>query len=268
MKKFVGLLLLGFLMLSQTMFAQDKLYLVFEFMRVDGEQGSAYTETENYWEKIQQELANNGDILGWDVWYLQPGGEDQGYQYLVVTLFDDPVKMMEGASWDVLMTAAKKAYPDMSEEAITAKINHAAETRDLAVNLYLERIATTSGDFNMDISTVCSVDMMKAKTGKTDEYEKAEQKVFQPRHQKLVDAGQKGSWGLMRVILPYGSDRYASHITANMYTGYEQFFASQAYEIGEATEEETKAIQDGLQTRDLRYVYMATLLKKVRKAAE
>ena len=32
--------------------AQDKLYLMFEFMKVDNEQEASYAETEAFWEKI------------------------------------------------------------------------------------------------------------------------------------------------------------------------------------------------------------------------
>ena len=47
------------------------------------------------------------------LWRLQPGGEDQHFQYLTVNLYDDPVKMMSGAGdFDA---AVKAAYPDMSE---------------------------------------------------------------------------------------------------------------------------------------------------------
>ena len=77
--------------------AQEKLFLVFEFMRVDNEQELIYMETEDFWKKIHEQRVKNGDIFGWDLWRLQPGGEDQGYQYLTVNLYDDKVKMMSGA---------------------------------------------------------------------------------------------------------------------------------------------------------------------------
>jgi hypothetical protein len=43
-------------------------------------------------EKIHDQRVKNGNIIGWDLWSLQPGGEDQGYQYLTVQIFTDPVK--------------------------------------------------------------------------------------------------------------------------------------------------------------------------------
>ena len=80
-------------------------------MKVDNEQEAAYAETEAFWEKIHQQRAKNGDIIGWDLWALQPGGEDQGFQYMTVNLYNDPVKMMSGGDGDTFMASAKAAYP-------------------------------------------------------------------------------------------------------------------------------------------------------------
>ena len=267
MKRLLSLFFMTTLLLCQTSIAQDKHYMINEYMRVDEEQANDYWETETFWEKIHQQAAINGDIQGWDLWSLQPGGEDQGFQYLTVTLFDNPVAMMTGVSWEKLLANAKKAYPEMSEDEITAKINNASKTRDLAVRVYYERIANTSGDFEMKVGTVASFDIMKVDMGKYSDYEKAEKEIFQPSHQKMVDAGQKGSWGLFRVISPIGSEVYASHMTVNMYSGYEQYFNPPEYDFGTPTEEERAAVQEGFKTRDMKWVYMATLQKKVRKPA-
>ena len=109
--------------------AQEKLYLVFEFMKVDNEQEAAYSETESFWEKIQEQRVKAGDIIGWDLWSLQPGGEMQGFQYLTVSLYNDPVKMVDGSSWSHLEDRAKAAYPNMTEADLMAKINGSSKTR-------------------------------------------------------------------------------------------------------------------------------------------
>ena len=61
--------------------AQEKPYLVFEFIKVDNEQESDYFETENLWQRLHEACVKNGNIIGWDLWSLRPGGEDQGFQY-------------------------------------------------------------------------------------------------------------------------------------------------------------------------------------------
>lgn len=71
-------LLLATMLLGTTLSGQDssdKLYLIFELMHVDNEQEAAYAETENFWEKIHEQRVQRGDIVGWDLWSLLPGGK-------------------------------------------------------------------------------------------------------------------------------------------------------------------------------------------------
>lgn len=237
----------------------DNLYLIFELMKVDNEQESAYAETEVFWKKIHQERVKSGDIIGWDLWSLRPGGEHQGYQYMTVTLFDNPVKMMSGSD---LMTHARNAYPDMSEEELTEQLNNSAKTRDLAVRLYLEQIATTEGDFEMKPGMVASMDLMKVDLGSYGDYESAEMEIFQPYHQERVDAGELGSWGLIRCISPIGSETFASHITVNMYEGWEHALSATFNPADSFSEE--MLVNAGIQTRDMKWVYMMELEEMVR----
>ncbi len=263
MKKLFLLLLLSFFIVEYSP-AQEKLYLIFDFMKVDNEQEAAYAETEAFWEKIHQQRANNGDIIGWDLWALQPGGEDQGFQYMTVNLYNDPVKMMSGGDGDAFMASAKAAYPNMSEADLNEKISNSSKTRDLAVRIYLEQIDGTDGEFDMPLGTVASVDLMKASFDNYAKYEKAESEAFKPMHQKQVNDGRKGSWGLLRVISPIGSDAYTSHLTVNMYKDYQQYFMDGG-DGPELTDAQNKLIEEMPELRDMKYVYMATLIRKARK---
>ena len=262
MKKILALLVI--MLLSNSIFAQDDLFLVFELMKVDNEQEQSYWETENFWEKIHQERVNSGDIVGWDLWQLSPGGETQGFQYMTVTLFNTAKGMFEGGNF---MENVKKAYPDLSEEDLTKKFNHTAKSRDLAVRIYLEQVATTTNEsFDMPLGSVAFINYMKVEMGKYGAYEKAETEVFQPMHQKAVDNGSRSAWGLLRFMLPYGSDVYASHITYDMYKDLDQAMSDRTGggDWDELTEAQQKAVQDGIATRDLKSGIMGTLVKKVR----
>jgi len=134
------LILFALLMVSNLTIAQEKLYLVFEFMKVDNEQEMEYNATEEFWEKIQVQRIKAGDIMGWDLWALSPEGEQQGFQYVTVTVFNDPVKMMDGSSWSQLLDRAKAAYPKMAEADINKKIQHSSATRDLAVRILRKKL--------------------------------------------------------------------------------------------------------------------------------
>lgn len=250
------------LLLSNNSFAQDKNYLIFEFMKVDNEQEAAYMETETFWEKIHEQRVINGDILGWDLWRLQPGGEDQRYQYLTVNIYNDPVKMMSNAG--DFEAALKAAYPEMSEDERNENFENTTQSRDLAVRAYLEQIAGTEDDFEMPLGTVAAVNMLEVSNGDYETYEKNESEMFLPMHQKQVDEGNMANWGLLRYMLPVGTDVYATHITVDMYRDYDQIFNSQAGEGSAQTETQTQQIQEALGSRDLKFRYMGTLIKKVR----
>lgn len=255
------MMIIAMLLFSNYGIAQDKLYLVFEFMRVDNTQATAYAETESFWEKIHEQRVKNGNIMGWDLWELGPGGEDQNFQYLTVTLFNDPVKMFEGGGF---AEALKAAYPDMPEAELTKKFNETSQSRDLAVRLFLEEIATTSPEFEMPIGTIAQIDFMKAALENYSKYEKAEIDVFKPLHQKAVDDGQKQSWGLLRFMSPIGSATYASHLTVSMFSDYKQALNQYINFNDGTTPAQTKAMQEGMAARDMKYVHMARLIRKVR----
>ncbi|MDO9274480.1 MAG: hypothetical protein Q7T92_02905 [Lutibacter sp.] len=256
------LMLIAIILMGNTVVAQNKLYLIFEFMKVDNEQETAYWETETFWEKIQEQRTKNGDIIGWDLWSLQPGGEEQGFQYLTVTLYNDPVKMMSGAG--NFEANLKAAYPKMTEDELTKKFMGTAKSRDLAHRIYLEQIAATKDNFQMPLGTIAGINLMKVTDENYEKYEKFEKEIFQPMAQKEVDAGARGNWGLMRYMLPTGSDVYATHITADMYKDYNQLFNGGAVDDPKLSETQIKKIQEGIATRDLKYKYVGTLVKKVR----
>lgn len=256
-----GLSLILMLLFFWSSSAQEEIYLTFEFMKVDNDQESFYFETEEFWEKIHEQRVASGDITGWDLWQLLPGGEDQGYQYLTVTVFDDPLKMMQAG--DGILESAKMAYPDLSDEELDKRLNMAGGSRDLAVRLFLNVIESTEDDFQMKPGMIASLDLMKAKNGQYEAYEKAESNTFKPWHQKYIDGGVKGNWQVLRVLIPQGTDVYTSHITVNMYDDWGQYIKSQSFDGG-MTSAIQNEMQKGLETRDMKWVYLATLLKMVR----
>ena len=247
--------------LGYSAMAQDKLYYVLEFMKVAEINETAYLETESFWEKIHQERIKNGKVLGWELWKLKSNDEDLSYQYLTISIYKDPATML--AEWGDVIELAKKAFPKLSDEEIRKRMDLTARSRELAVRYYLERIDKTDDNFEMPVGTIATLSMMKVELENFSKYEKAESEIFKPLHQIEIDNDQRASWNLNRFISPVGSDTYASHITMNIYKDFNQFFSTPAEEAPENTEEEQKAIDDGIALRKMKYVHMATLLKKI-----
>jgi len=248
--------------LSFSATAQDKLYYVLEFMKVDEQNESAYLETESFWEKIHKERIKNNDIVGWDLWKLKSNDKDLSYQYLTINIYNDPAKML--SEWGDMNALAKKAFPNLSDEEISKSMDRTARSRDLAVRYYLERIDKTDDDYEIPVGTIATLSMMKVDLENFSKYEKAESEIFKPMHQREIDNKQRESWNLNRFISPVGSDTYASHITMNIYKDFNQFFSSSSEDEPEITEAEQKSIDDGIALRKMKYVHMATLLKKER----
>lgn len=263
MKYIFSIILAGILLYSGFSTAQnqepgDRLFVVLELMKVDNSQESAYAETENFWEKIHQERIKAGDIVGWDLWSLRPGGEHQGYQYMTATLYDDPVKMMEGGD---ILAALQNAYPKMSDKERNKKFEQTVDSRDLGSRMYMEVIARTEDDFEMKPGMVASMELMKADLESYAAYETAEMDVFQPYQQERVARGNLGSWVLLRSISPIGDDAYASHVTTNMYEGWEHAMSAEFQPVGSASQE---VVDAGLKTRDFKLGYLMVLEKIVR----
>ena len=249
------------LMCFFSLVCSQELFVTFEFMKVEDENLMEYLALEEFWSKIHQEGINEGAYTGWDLWSLNPGGQEQGAQFLVVTVYDDMKKMLRGSSMDQIFARAKKAYPDMSEDQVMEKTMSGADSRTRAVILHSAVIDGTSAEFDMPLGTFATVGMMKANNN--DAYVKAEREVFKPIHQKSVDAGNKGSWSLARIISPAGTEAYASHFTVNMYKDLDQYMAESATGIGNYITD-WDAVNKGLETREMRWVYMATLERKLR----
>ena len=106
MKKIV--MLIAIILLTSSAFAQDKLYYVLEFMKVDDKDEAAYLETESFWEKIHEQRIKKGDLIEWDLWKLKSNDEEQSYQYLTINVYDDPAKML--GEWGDMNALAKKSF--------------------------------------------------------------------------------------------------------------------------------------------------------------
>lgn len=249
--------------LSGSLYAEGaELFLVFDFMKVEEGKYDAYLETEEFWSGIHKQRVLADEMVGWDLWALQPAGSEQGAQFLTVNLYDNLETMMQGVSVESLRAHAVKAYPDLSAEEIAARLDATADNRELGWQVYLKEIDTTTGGPEMKVGTVALITAMKAKE---QGYERAESEIFKPWHQRMVDEGAKSSWGLLRVLFPAGDDRYASHIVYSMFEDVAQYVKARDYEGPESDLLTDLSVQKGLETRDLRKVTFATLIKMVRK---
>jgi hypothetical protein len=263
--KRISLLALVFLTIFLRVHAQDsnpqKLYLLMEFMHVSDANGSNYMDVEQFWSGIHKQRVADKKIVGWDLWSLSPSGSNQGAQYMTVTLFSSLKDMLEAATSMDAMGYAKKAYPKKSEKELTDMFDKTGKSRDRADQVFFEQVDMTKGDFTMKVGTIATMDVMKQKE---ENYEKAESDIFKPWHQSLVDAGKKGSWQILRAILPSGSDSYGTHLTVSMYKDADQLASFMQSSGGEMDLKTQLAVNEGLKTREWKQMKVGTLLMMVR----
>lgn len=242
--------------------AQQEKFLVFEFMKVADNQDANYWETETFWEKIHAERVKTGEIKGWDLWSLKPGGAEQGYQYVTVTVYDNAVSAMgAGDIWE----AAKTAYPLIADLDLDSIIQQGLTSRELSKRLFMTNIAKTKDNFAMELGSVIRMNFMDAVAGKYKEYEKAEMELFLPMHQQTVDDGIMSHWSLARILMPSGSKAKTTHLTFDMFKNFKHYFDSYGAVEVKGMDPKTQAkVDNALQTRDLNWTYVAILVKTVK----
>ncbi|SNS15454.1 hypothetical protein SAMN06295967_10496 [Belliella buryatensis] len=258
------LMLLLLALLSGSIWAQETRYLVFEFFKVESSEMYDFIEHKDFMEKVYQSAINDKKISGWDFWSLQSGADSGEFQYITITYYDNPVAMMSGLNEEDLVKYAMIAYPHLNAKAVKDKFLLANRAFDLKQRSYMQQIANSKDSFKMKRGVLASFDLMKAAEGQFQEYERAEKEVFLPIHQSRIEKGLMGSWVLLRTALPFGSEAKSTHLTMNMYKDYVQFFNAQEYEDMDSTADQRVKIEQGLKSRDQKWVYLATLEGTVR----
>ena len=264
MKKII--LFVAVILFGSNAIAQRKAYLLFEFMKVAPQQESTYLETESFWKKIHDQRVESGEILGWQLWRLQPGGENQNYQYVTVQFFDDPIKMFQDGGGESFLTIAQKAFPTMSPADLLAKRTESLKSRDLVETLYLEQIDQTKGQFDVSLGAVMGINFMKVNPNNYAKYENGESKIFKPEWQNRVDAGRAGSWSLLKVITPKGNalNSRISHVSLDKFKDFNQLYGSPNNYNTIRTQADQNAWQEALTIREINS-YRAVLIQKTAK---
>jgi len=236
-------------------------YLLFEFMQVPTDKGQDYRQVEDFWSGIHKQRVADKSIIGWDLWALTPSGTKQGSQYLTVTIFASLKDMLQAIGSVDVMGYAKKAYPKLTDKDFTAMMDKTGKSRDMAHQVLFKGIYETKDEFKMKIGTYVTLDIMKQLD---NSYEKVESEIFKPWHQQMVEDGKKEHWGLMKAILPAGSEAYATHIAYSFYKDADHLAAFMEGSYGDMDTKTSLAVQEGLKTREWKEKKIGKLVMMVR----
>jgi hypothetical protein len=264
MKKII--LFAAVILFGSNVIAQRKTYLLFEFMKVAPQQESVYLETESFWEKIHDQRVKSGEILGWQLWRLQPGGENQDYQYVTVQVFDNPIKMFQDGGGESYLTIAKRAFPTVSDADLLLKRTESLKSRDLVETFYLAQIDQTKGQFDVSLGAVMGINFMKVNPNNYVKYENGESKIFKPEWQNRVDEGRTGSWSLLKVITPKGNtlNSEISYVSLDKFKDFNQLYGSPNNYNTIRSQADQNVWQEALSMREINS-YRAVLIQKTAK---
>jgi len=108
--------------------AQDRPFVVLEYMHVKQGNFGAYLKIENAWKHIHEAQRENGDILSWGVWEVAaPYDMNAPYQFVVSTVYAHFYNYLNAyKNIDV-----RKVFPGVSKDSLSRMFDETPKSRDL-----------------------------------------------------------------------------------------------------------------------------------------
>ena len=236
-------------------------YVLFEFISVTDENREEFLSVQQFWSKVYEQIKADKAIWAWQLFSLSPSGPGQGEHYLMVTVLGNLGRAISLMDAPDFMDYAKKAYPDKSMKELETMIERTSKSREIVDQYLFEQIDKGQKvDFKMKVGFVAVLELTKELD---DSYEDVASEVFKPFYQTLVNDGKVGHWGLLRAILPFGNDAYATHISFLFFNDMAQMSAFMKESNYPADMKTTSEFENGLKTRDLRKLVIAKLIMMV-----
>lgn len=190
--------------------------VIVEFMKLKPGMGQSYLEIEKDWKKIHEKRIEEGLINGWQLWRKLYSAEDDPYQYITVTWYDN-------------LPQTSLAYPDdfaeglMTDDEVNALFDKTSASRVLSRTEVYHRASEAE---NSRGSRYIVINRMRVKPGKQSDYINYEIDTWKPLHDAYIEAGSRENWGLWQAY-PYskGQPRF---ITVDGFKSLNQMWAGNA----------------------------------------
>lgn len=263
----LGLALLGVTTLAQPALAQDDVIIArVVYMKAEPADAGDYVTLEReIWKPIHQERANDGRLLGWDLYAVRyPEGTGHDYNYLTVEYYDT-LADLDSLEYE---RYAERAHPDKD---LNELVQQTYDARDLVRSEVWTRVDEVTPEESPAQAPFLEVSYMKVEPGGIEEYVSLEQDIWKPVHQVRLDAEMIAGWALWQMALPGGTSQPYNHATATIYRSMADMSESYPENVWEevhpdpSTDEIT---QETLETRDLVQTELWELIDSVSGAAE
>ena len=234
MKKYLFLFLT---LIAASLSAQQ---IAFDFAFVNAKDPGLYDDhLKTYFQPVNQQLIDDGRIVGWHVWKVI-GAAQADYTHLVVSVYDID-KLDEDYDW--------KGWPErlsnLTEEHAREIPKMIGENREIVFEAQLVNVAEVLQAGVTTYPDVAVLNMMKVKHGKDKAFEDLE-KTFTP---SIPSGSLRKGWSLAKRIDNYGTDVAWTHFTVDWYDKYSDFLRGASSPSGNAQ----GALKSLMKLRDLKY---------------
>ncbi len=188
---------------------EQPLFALVECMKVKPQNEESYLNIEkNIWKPLHLERAKQGNIVGWFLYKVRFTGTDDAYNYVTVTLFNNPVNIED--PWKNIEPA--KVLPGKD---LDAAMKETGESRDMVSSMLINRQASVYPDGGPGDFKYIQLDYMKVEQGKENDYWDSETNIWKPVHQEFIKAGSRVGWSLWGRVFPSGAGLDYQYVTVN-----------------------------------------------------
>lgn len=170
--------------------AQETSYAQHDYMKVPSGQAQAYLDLEQeLWKPIHRERAQDETIEGWNLYeVVYPAGAERSYDYVTVSFYDAWSRLESPYAEEHLTNA----HPNMDPQEIAQRT---VQSRSLVRSEVVEVVAKATGEETAsDDAQYVAVDYMRVPEGGASDYVQAEQELWKPIHQELIERTSQTGW--------------------------------------------------------------------------
>ena len=190
------------------------LFALVDCMKVKPENEAKYLELEKtIFKPLHLARAKQGNIVGWFFYKVWFTGTDDNYNYVTVTLFDNPSKVEDPwKNMDFAKLLPGKDLDKLMQETMASRELVSSSLINRQASVYREG---GPGDFKY-----IELDYMKVEQGKEDAYMDAELNIWKAVHQEFIKAGSRVGWSLWSRNFPSGAGLEYQYVTVNYFNDW------------------------------------------------
>lgn len=190
------------------------LFGLVDLMKVEQGNDQQYLEMESkLWKPIHEKRMKDGQIMGWLLYRVWFKGANDDYNYVTVTLFDNPANLED--PFEGVELAA--IHPGMEVSEFMEKTN---SCRKLVQSRLIQRVNYTYPDNGQAAAPFryLVVNYMKPTPGSA--FLEFENENAKPIHEELVKSGEWAGWSVWANIFPRGTSEPHQFVTVDYYSDF------------------------------------------------